>query len=53
MKVLREVYDFVTGGSIAAPVGLIVAVLASRYGAAAFLGVVLLAFVASTLERIP
>lgn len=52
MKAIREVYDFITGGSAVTPFGLALALLASRYGAGAFLGVVLLTFVASTFERV-
>ena len=51
MKVLREVYDFITGGSIAAPIGLIVAILAARFGVVPFFVILLAAFAASTFER--
>lgn len=59
MKTLYGIYEFVTGGSIAAPVGLALALgaaLATRplgagVQAGALLGMLLLAFVASTLER--
>ncbi len=53
MKVLREIYDFVTGGSIVAPVGLVLGVAAAAVCAARGLGVAsgvaLLATLAVTL----
>ncbi len=52
MKVVHEVYDFITGGSLVTPIGLIVAILCARFGPAVFLAVVLATFVASTLERV-
>ncbi|MEO6835355.1 MAG: hypothetical protein ABI231_05540 [Candidatus Tumulicola sp.] len=59
MKILGEIYDFVAGGSIAAPVGAALALLVAHFGsglapavlAAAFFGILLLTFFASTLER--
>ena len=60
MKLLREIYDFITGGSIVAPAGLAVAIVLARILAGhispsqlggAFLGTLLLTFFASTLER--
>ncbi|HEU5481072.1 MAG TPA: hypothetical protein VFU90_14595 [Candidatus Tumulicola sp.] len=58
MKALGEIYAFVTGGSIVAPVGVIAAALVARFGsglpagvhAAVFLGTVIVTFFASTLE---
>lgn len=58
--VLREVYDFITGGSIAAPVGLIVAcafvVFTPGLGAFAhvcvFVAVLLLTLFAAANERV-
>ena len=29
MKILREIYDFITGGSVASPVGLVAAALSA------------------------
>lgn len=55
MRVLREIYDFITGGSIAAPIGLAcalgAALLLPHWRAEAFSIIVLLSLVASTLER--
>lgn len=51
MNAIREVYAFVTGGSAVTPFGLVLAIVAARFGAGAFLGVLILTFVASTLER--
>lgn len=55
MHVLREIYDFVTGGSIVAPLGLACAVLAAvilhAYRAEAFSAIVVITFVASTFEK--
>jgi hypothetical protein len=59
MKALRSVYDFVTGGSIVAPAGLALAVggalavrpLGAAVQAGVLLGMLLAAFVASTIER--
>ena len=58
MKRLLAVYEFVTGGSVAAPVGVAAAFAVAYVGAglptaaraAAFVGTALLAFLASTLE---
>ena len=58
MKALGEIYGFVTGGSIVAPVGVVAAVLVAHFGsglpagvhAAVFFGTVLATFLASTLE---
>ncbi|HVS46359.1 MAG TPA: hypothetical protein VMS32_06800 [Verrucomicrobiae bacterium] len=60
MKALREVYDFVTGGSIVSPIGAIcaiVVVLATSsldpgLRAAIFLGIIALTLIASTFERV-
>ncbi|MEO9170450.1 MAG: hypothetical protein ABI282_05185 [Candidatus Baltobacteraceae bacterium] len=55
MRVLREIYDFITGGSIAAPVGLACAVIAAvalhAWRAEVFSAIVVLTFIASTLEK--
>jgi hypothetical protein len=59
MKTLANIYDFVAGGSIVAPIGLALAVAAAYFGgalqpslrAAVFLGILVLTFFASTLER--
>jgi hypothetical protein len=59
VKALRSVYDFITGGSIAAPVGLALAIggalltrpLGAAVQAGVLLGMLLAAFVASTIER--
>lgn len=58
MKRLLSVYEFVTGGSIAAPVGVAAAFAVAYFGAGlpiavragAFTAIALLAFFASTLE---
>ncbi|HEY5257493.1 MAG TPA: hypothetical protein VIJ12_03865 [Candidatus Baltobacteraceae bacterium] len=60
MKALREVYEFITGGSIAAPIGLFCAIVAALLTAplppgaraALFLAILLLTFVAATFERV-
>ncbi|MDQ2866203.1 MAG: hypothetical protein M3R51_08245 [Candidatus Eremiobacteraeota bacterium] len=56
MNALREIYDFITGGSIAAPVGLACAITAAFvlhvWRAEIFCAIVALAFVASTLEKV-
>jgi hypothetical protein len=60
LRVFNEIYDFIAGRSIAAPVGVVVALTVARLAgpvlppatlAAAFLGILLLTFFASTLER--
>ena len=55
MNVLREIYDFVTGGSIAAPIALACAIIAAAllraYRGEALVGILFLGFVASTLEK--
>lgn len=58
MKRLLGIYEFVTGGSIAGPIGVAAAFAVAYVGAelppavraAAFAGTALLAFLASTLE---
>jgi hypothetical protein len=59
MRVFNEIYDFIAGRSIAAPVGVVVALSVAHFAgtalppatrAAAFLGTLLLTFFASTLE---
>jgi len=57
--VVLRVYDFIAGGSIAAPAGLAAAMLVAYFGgripapalAALFLAILLATFFASTLER--
>ncbi len=55
MRVLREIYDFITGGSIVAPAGLALAVLATllvhAWRAEVFTVLILATFVTSTFER--
>jgi hypothetical protein len=59
VKALAAIFDFVTGGSVAAPLGTLAAVLVAHFGrglapaalATAFFGTLLLTFLASTLER--
>ena len=59
MKLFDGLYDFVAGRSIVTPVGLAVALLAAHFGsglapvsrASVFFGILLLTFLASTLER--
>jgi hypothetical protein len=59
VKVLDEIYDFVAGRSVVAPIGVGLAFLVAHFGArfapatqaAAFFGILLLTFFASTLER--
>jgi hypothetical protein len=59
VKIARELYDFVTGGSIVAPIGVVLAFLVVHFGsglapaalAAVFFGTLLIAFLASVLER--
>lgn len=54
MRALREVYDFITGGSLAAPIGLACAIVAALLipGAreAVFVAVIAATLVASALE---
>lgn len=56
MRVLREIYDFIAGGSIAAPVGLALAVIAAialhTWRAEVFSAIIILTFVASTYEKV-
>ena len=59
MSALAKIYDFITGGSIVAPVGVVVAILVARFAggagasahAALFFGTLLLTFVAAAFER--
>ena len=59
MKVVAEIWDFVTGGSIAAPAAVVLAILlmlaplglGSAPKAALFLVVLVAGFIASTFER--
>jgi type IV secretory pathway VirB2 component (pilin) len=60
MKVLREIYDFITGGSIAAPAGLAVAIvgvilMGGRASSAApyvFVAIVVLTLAAASREKV-
>lgn len=59
MNALREIYDFITGGSIAAPVGMAVAcatllvpALAPGTRAIVFVGVLVLTLVLASYERV-
>ena len=58
VKVLREIYDFITGGSIAAPIGLAVAILAvillghDEFSSYVFITLILLTLLAATREKI-
>ncbi len=52
MKVLREIYDFITGGSIVAPIGLavaIVVVIATRSNPGILPGGIFVALIILTL----
>ena len=59
MKVLNEIYDFVTGGSMVTPAGVLVAIVATAYSGALapglraglLLGILLLTFAGSLLEK--
>ena len=57
MKALRAIVDFVTGGSLAAPIGLALAIVAaavlpgpSAMRATIFLAIVVASFAVSTIE---
>ena len=60
MKIVHEIYDFVAGGSIAAPVGLAIAILAAiltphldpTVRAGTFVAIVVLTLAAATREKI-
>ena len=51
MNFLKSVYDFITGGSIVAPIGLAVALVCARFGAVPLVSVVAVTLVVSTFER--
>lgn len=55
MRVLRSIYDFVTGGSLVSPLFLAGAILAAfflpMFRMEAFLALVAIGFIASTFER--
>lgn len=55
MRVVNEIYDFITGGSIAAPVGVALAILAAfflpAYRTETFLSLAALTFIAATFEK--
>jgi hypothetical protein len=54
MRVVNEIYDFITGGSVVTPIGVACAIAAAFLMPAAraetFVGIVALTFVASTFE---
>lgn len=54
MRVVTEVYDFITGGSLVTPVGVACAIAAAfllpGHRAEAFVSIVALTFIASTFE---
>ena len=54
MRVVNEIYDFVTGGSVVTPIGLAFAIAAAFLmpvgRAETFVGIVALTFIASTFE---
>jgi len=57
MNIAREIYDFITGGSIAAPVGLVCAIVLAlllpdeSWRPVVFAAVIGLTLVASTFEK--
>ena len=55
MRVVNEIYDFITGGSVVAPVCVALAILAAffmpAYRTETFVFLAVLAFVAATFER--
>jgi hypothetical protein len=55
VRALREVYDFITGGSIVAPIGVLcaiaVAALAPQWRAGVLVALVAAAFIGSVFER--
>ncbi|MDE2483199.1 MAG: hypothetical protein KGN02_13560 [bacterium] len=56
MRLVREIYDFITGGSFVTPVGLALALLAvlllPHFRLESFVLVIIATVVASTFERI-
>lgn len=60
MKALREIYEFITGGSIVTPIGAACAIvvvslttsLAPGLRAGIFLAILVLTLIASTFERV-
>jgi hypothetical protein len=54
MRVVTEIYDFITGGSVVTPIGVACAIAAAfllpTYRAESFVGIVALTFIASTFE---
>lgn len=54
MRVVIEIYDFITGGSVVTPIGVACAVTAAFlmpvFRAETFVGIVALTFIASTFE---
>lgn len=55
MRVANEIYDFITGGSIAAPIcvalAIVCAFLLPAYGMQAFIGFAVLALISATFEK--
>jgi hypothetical protein len=55
VRVLNEIYDFITGGSVVTPVGVTLAILAAFFmpvnGIPTFVALIALTFVAATFER--
>ena len=54
MRVVKEIYDFITGGSVVTPIGVGCAIAAAflvpTFQPELFVGIVALTFVASTFE---
>lgn len=54
MRVVNEIYDFITGGSVVTPVGVACAIAAAfllpAFRAETFVGIIAVTFVASTFE---
>ena len=55
MNALREIYDFITGGSVAAPIGLACAIAAATlvpdYRGETLSAILVLTFIASAYEK--
>ena len=60
MKAVREIYDFITGGSIASPIGLALAIAITIFDAglpvilrgAFFAGIIIASLAVTTFERV-
>lgn len=54
MRVVNEIYDFITGGSVITPIGVACAIAAAflmpAFRAETFVGIVAMTFIASTFE---